>query len=456
MKISSQLIFLVIIPIIVFVSIFPVAFSIIVSDQLIETRKNEIVSIIMLTADEIKNPVYFLDVDAISEIVDNLEKTYPIQSIYILGTDGKVITDGTSSNPLYNQIPDNEFIKNSINSNQIQVLVSGNTIQALSPIVISEKIGILYMNFLIDDIDSVFTNSMLTMGIVIVLAVIISFSFAAYSSKSISQPILKLRKSADDIANEKSIEKINITEPDELKALADDLAMMVAKLNKSKEELLKSEKLSSIGELSSRISHDLRNPLSVLNNAIVIIKENEKANTSDTTKKYLNVMQDQIDSMNQTIKQIMLFVKTHELKPESIKISEIVSKVLDEKKIPDNIDVTVDTKDEIVCDVSQMKTVFHNLISNAIDAIGKNRGNIEINSEKSDSHTVIDVTNDGPAIPEKKLAQIFEPLYSTKSSGTGLGLVSCKIIIEQHRGKIEAFVTESGKMCFRMILPKNL
>ena len=456
MKISSQLIFLVIIPIIVFVSIFPVAFSIIVSDQLIETRKNEVISIIKLASDEMKNPVYFSDVDALSEITDNLKMNYPIKSIYILSTDGKIITDGTSSNPLFNQIPDDEFIKNSINSTQIHILVLGNTIQASSPIIISEKIGILYIEFLIDDIDTIFTNSMVTMGIAIIIAVIISFSFASYSSRSISKPILKLRKSADDIANEKTIKNIDVSEPDELKALADDLNSMVVKLNKSKEELIKSERLSSIGELSSRISHDLRNPLSVLSNAIAIMKEKEKETVSETTKKYLDLMQDQIDTMNHTIKQILFFVKTHELKLESAQVHDIVSKVIDEKQIPKNIDISVDSKDEITCDVSQMKTVFHNLISNAIEAIGENTGKIKINSEKSDTHIVIDITNNGPIIPEQKLKQIFEPLYSTKSEGTGLGLVSCKIIVEQHRGKIEAFVTESNEMRFRIILPRNI
>jgi signal transduction histidine kinase len=99
-----------------------------------------------------------------------------------------------------------------------------------------------------------------------------------------------------------------------------------------------------------------------------------------------------------------------------------------------------------------MKVVLINLVVNAMQATG-NEGKIKITSEKTDDKIIIQVEDNGPGIPQDKLVKIFEPLYTTKQEGTGLGLASCKSIIEQHGGKISV---NNNPTRFIIKLPKNI
>ncbi|PIY90655.1 MAG: hypothetical protein COY74_00250, partial [Nitrosopumilales archaeon CG_4_10_14_0_8_um_filter_34_8] len=95
--------------------------------------------------------------------------------------------------------------------------------------------------------------------------------------------------------------------------------------------------------------------------------------------------------------------------------------------------------------------VFSNLIKNAIDAIGDNPGSIEIKCQENGNCVTIDIIDSGPGIKENNINKIFEPLYTTKQTGTGLGLVSCKNIIEQHGGKLSV---KNNPTTFTITLPK--
>ena len=106
---------------------------------------------------------------------------------------------------------------------------------------------------------------------------------------------------------------------------------------------------------------------------------------------------------------------------------------------------------EIKCDFELMKVVLINLFINAIQATDEN-GKIKITSESRDNSIMIQVEDNGPGIPEDKLGKIFEPLFTTKQEGTGLGLASCKSIIEQHGGKISV---KNNPTRFIIELPQN-
>ena len=111
----------------------------------------------------------------------------------------------------------------------------------------------------------------------------------------------------------------------------------------------------------------------------------------------------------------------------------------------------VNVDNEIKCDFELMKVVLINLLINAIQATDEN-GKIKITSESRDNSIMIQVEDNGPGIPEDKLGKIFEPLFTTKQEGTGLGLASCKSIIEQHGGKISV---KNNPTRFIIELPQN-
>jgi signal transduction histidine kinase len=131
----------------------------------------------------------------------------------------------------------------------------------------------------------------------------------------------------------------------------------------------------------------------------------------------------------------------------------MVDSALNTIQIPPNVIVkNSDTNIELNCDQEKMEIVLINLILNAIQVIGDNSGDVVISSSEDKANYEINIKNSGPPIPEELLDKIFEPLFTTKLQGTGLGLSTCKNIIEQHGGSI--FV-KNKPTTFTITFPKN-
>ena len=208
-------------------------------------------------------------------------------------------------------------------------------------------------------------------------------------------------------------------------------------LEKYRSNVIKQEKLSIIGELASRLAHDIRNPLTVIKVTMDIIKTKNKNLTADEIKKF-----DRIDvamyRITHQIDNVLDFVKGQPLKLTIQPLDKIIDSVMED--LPKHEDVIIDTSFtnvEIECDFEVLKIVLINLIINALQAIEK-EGNITIKLVIKDDQVIIEIKDSGPGIPEEKLEEIFEPLFTTKQKGTGLGLASCRSIIHQHGGEISA------------------
>ena len=203
-------------------------------------------------------------------------------------------------------------------------------------------------------------------------------------------------------------------------------------------ELLKKEKLSTIGELSARIAHDIRNPLSVIKNSAQLIKLGQK-NMDPKTKSYWEHLERGIYRISHQVNDVLDFIKTSPLKKKPTKISSILHDAYERITIPDKIKINLPKTDATIpCDSDKLETVFVNLIMNSIQAIGDRVGIVNINLiDESDDVLLITVKDTGPGIPHNLIPKIFDPLFTTRQIGTGLGLPSCKNIIEQHGGSID-------------------
>lgn len=117
------------------------------------------------------------------------------------------------------------------------------------------------------------------------------------------------------------------------------------------------------------------------------------------------------------------------------------------------IRITIQENDaHVFADEGKLEIVFSNLIRNSIEAIGDDTGSIEIKIQDEEKQVSIDIIDSGAGIKDDNINTIFEPLYTTKQTGTGLGLVSCKNIIEQHGGKI---TVKNNPTTFTIALPKK-
>jgi len=133
-------------------------------------------------------------------------------------------------------------------------------------------------------------------------------------------------------------------------------------------------------------------------------------------------------------------------------MSNIITDALDSLYILNNITLKLPKNDvELICDPRKLAVVFVNLILNGIQSVD-GKGTIEIRLKEYTDDIVIEVEDSGSGIQQKDLNKIFEPLYTTKQTGTGLGLISCKTIIEQHGRTI---IVSSNPKLFTVTLPKH-
>jgi len=130
----------------------------------------------------------------------------------------------------------------------------------------------------------------------------------------------------------------------------------------------------------------------------------------------------------------------------------MIKNALEHITVPDGIKITTPVQDmSITGDLAQLEIVLSNLIINSIQAIGDS-GKITISTEDKPDSSVISITDSGPGIPEKYISKIFEPLFTTKQRGTGLGLASCYTIIKHHGGEIWV---KNNPTTFTILLPKT-
>ena len=221
------------------------------------------------------------------------------------------------------------------------------------------------------------------------------------------------------------------------------------------DELLKAERLSAIGELSSRLAHDLRNPLSVMKMSIDMLhhtSSDKKISDPEVTKR-IDLIDKSIDRISHQVDDVLGYVRNSPLSLANRSVCELVKTSMEKINLPNNIEIKISDNDvKINCDPVKIDAVFINLIVNSIQALSEG-GIIEIKIDKKDHDAIIQFIDSGEGIPDKIIGNIFEPLFTTKQKGTGLGLASCKNIMEEHHGTISV---KNNPTTFTIQMPKLL
>ena len=206
-------------------------------------------------------------------------------------------------------------------------------------------------------------------------------------------------------------------------------------LTTSRDDLVKAERLSTIGELTSRLVHDTKNPLSVLVVQIELMRLNNKNPTEKDLEGYKR-MDDAISKIEYLLNNSLDFVRTKSLNLSRHSLKRIIESAVDHMVLPDKIIVNKPENDvTIICDEKQLEILFSNIFTNAVHAVG-DMGYVKIGIKDEYDFIVIEFEDSGPGVPDEIKEKIFDPLFTTKQQGTGLGLASCKKIIEQHHGNI--------------------
>jgi len=216
--------------------------------------------------------------------------------------------------------------------------------------------------------------------------------------------------------------------------------------------LSKSEKMATIGELTSRLAHDLRNPLSVIKTTHGIMKEKPNMKI-DERLQYNSRIDRAILRIVHLVDDVLDFVRVSDLNTQTTSLNSIFDSAIDSIDIPTDVKIKRSRSDATInCDFRKLEAVFANLLTNSIQAVN-NVGTIELRVLEKGNKAIVEIEDDGPGISDSIVSQIFDPLFTTKSFGTGLGLSICKSIIDKHGGSISV---TSNPTIFKISLPKNL
>ncbi|TMW70437.1 PAS domain-containing sensor histidine kinase [Alteribacter natronophilus] len=227
----------------------------------------------------------------------------------------------------------------------------------------------------------------------------------------------------------------------------------ITEKKKSEEMLHQSEKLSAVGQLAAGIAHEIRNPLTSLKGFLQLIEiyGNEK-------KEYFKIMKSEFGRIEQILTELLILSKPQSLDKSSFELNELlvhITALLETQAIIKNIGIEKEFTGKqlhVHCAQHQIKQVFVNLLKNAIEAMDEG-GTITVGLAEEERRAVVKVTDEGCGIPKEQLKRVGEPFFSTKETGTGLGLMVTFKIIEEHGGTVQIDSEEGVGSTFTITFP---
>lgn len=241
-----------------------------------------------------------------------------------------------------------------------------------------------------------------------------------------------------------------------LKQQNEELKEKTRQLMEAQEELVRKEKLAVLGQVAGSVGHELRNPLGVMNNAVYYL-QTVLADADENTREYLAIIKDEIAVSERIVSDLLDSVRTRPPHPEMAGIAQLLEQVLRKCAIPPSVIVKLEIPAMLPVlriDVLQIQQVFRNLICNGVEAMPEG-GTLEIRARENEAAgtVTVNVRDTGAGMTAEQLGKLFQPLFTTKAHGIGLGLVIVKNLVEANGGRIEV-QSEAGKgSLFSVTLP---
>ena len=230
-------------------------------------------------------------------------------------------------------------------------------------------------------------------------------------------------------------------------------------------QLEKAERLSSLGLLAAGVAHEIRNPLNAISIATQRLKREftpADPQKADDFQNLSGIIRDEIKRLNSIIEEFLTFSKSRRLDFSKFSITEVLQKIVNLiREEASTRGITVETKWRetpalISMDVNKLQQAFINLIKNAMESITAAEGKVIITVEREGkNHIVVKITDSGCGMTSKEIESIFNPEYTTKEKGLGLGVPLACEIIRGHGGDIRVISTKGSGTTFEVILPRE-
>jgi signal transduction histidine kinase len=298
-----------------------------------------------------------------------------------------------------------------------------------------------------------------------ILGLFIALGGGLLTANRIARPIQSLRSAAERLGDG------DFTALDGEQKTADEIGDLIGafqetarKLSESQDKLARNERLSALGQVAGSVSHELRNPLGTIRHSMGMVRQ-LIAGKGLGVDRALDRIDRSVERCDAIVSDILEFSRVQELNREATAIDSWLDDMLDEHDV--TVAVTVrrelDAGAEVLLDCTRFRQVLVNLIDNAAQAMtdpewtpaDERERTITVRTVAAGPHVRLSVADTGPGISADKLNKIFEPLFTTKAKGVGLGLPTVRKLVEQHGGTIDVESTVNEGTTFTVWLPRQ-
>jgi len=240
-----------------------------------------------------------------------------------------------------------------------------------------------------------------------------------------------------------------------IEARTADLKSAMEQLRETQDELVRKEKLATMGQLASSVGHELRNPLGVMANAVYILERTIES-PSKQTQEYLKLVSTQIKLSERIVGDLLDSARSQTPQRRSVDVRALLAEQIDRVMIPSNVKVELNVDEGLPrahADPDQVGQILVNLLTNAAQAMESRPGVVSVHARDGDGRIHITVRDTGPGVPRELTEKIFEPLYTTKARGIGLGLSVSRSLAIVNSGSLSVMNHPDGGAVFTLDLP---
>jgi PAS domain S-box-containing protein len=260
-----------------------------------------------------------------------------------------------------------------------------------------------------------------------------------------------------DITDRKRAELELVKHQDQLELLVEDRTL---KLKEAQAELIQGERLATLGSLTATVSHELRNPLGTIRTALFSIEDSLERNDSSLVARTLELADRSISRCVTIIEELNSYARVKDLDISETSVDDWLRAVFKEQSIPEEISYALDLSSDVRAsfDHEKLRQVVVNLIANAVHALQDKQSNgkhLRVSTHLLDDKYEIRISDNGIGMTSDIKEKVFEPLFSTKGFGVGLGMVIVKNIVDQHHGEINIQSKEGEGTTVTLRLPIN-
>jgi two-component system, NtrC family, nitrogen regulation sensor histidine kinase NtrY len=297
---------------------------------------------------------------------------------------------------------------------------------------------------------------------VFMLLLAISIVVAIFVSSWVTSPLRLLQESFSKVKFGKHNQAISYDRKDEIGALVKDYNLKLEELEYTAQQLAQSERESAWREMAKQVAHEIKNPLTPMKLSIQHLQriyDPNDPNSGVKLNKVATSVIEQIDALTKIANEFSNFAKMPRPNEALIDLKPLLENVIEVFRVNQKVNLifqtTVDTA-FVMADKDLLLRVFNNLIKNAIQSIPDDKiGKIDIRLIEKESHFTFQFQDNGIGIGEAQKQQIFVPYFTTKTTGTGIGLAMVKQIIESHHGSIRFESVEGEGTTFEFQIPKT-